>query len=106
MTELTGSGSVAERDYAGKPVTRPLLASTVICCSKTEASNSRRSANTTSTRSTPPEPEVGTLAARLASAALLRSSCGTLWRSPWSVIPHRPQVRSAPAAHAAQRPPW
>jgi hypothetical protein len=44
-------------------------------CSKIEASRSSCSANTTRTRSTPPEPEVGTLAACLASAALLRSSC-------------------------------
>jgi hypothetical protein len=44
-------------------------------CSKLEASRSSCSANTTRIRSTPPEPEVGTLAACLASAALLRSSC-------------------------------
>ena len=65
-------------------------------CPKTEASSSRRSANTTRTRSTLQEPEVGTLAARLASAALLRSSRVTPWCSPWSVIPHGAPSQAGP----------
>ena len=79
--------------------------STVISRSKTEASSSRRSANTTRSRSTHQEPEVGTFATRLASTALLRSSPATLWRSPGSVIPQMLEVRSAPSARAAQRHP-